>query len=98
MFQTVGHHAIDMYAEAMEIPLYRRTIEGSSVAQEKDYRETPEDEVEDLYALLKQVKVGANLGYCIYENFVDYRANTLFVSMVNVEFYEFSTWIPYSSY
>ena len=76
MFQTVGHHAIDMYAEAMEMPLYRRTIEGSSVAQEKDYRETPEDEVEDLYALLKQVKVGANLGYCIYENFVDYRANT----------------------
>ena len=58
MFQTVGHHAIDMYAEAMGIPLYRRTIEGDSVVQEKDYKETPEDEVEDLYTLLKQVKVG----------------------------------------
>ena len=60
MFQTVGHHAIDMYAEATGIPLYRRTIEGSSVAREKDYRETADDEVEDLYTLLKQVKVGMN--------------------------------------
>ena len=57
MFQTVGHHAVDMYAEAMGVPLFRRTIEGSSVAQGKDYTETAEDEVEDLYTLLKQVKV-----------------------------------------
>ncbi|XP_014681942.1 PREDICTED: diphthine--ammonia ligase-like isoform X2 [Priapulus caudatus] len=56
MYQTVGHHAIDFYADAMGLPLYRRIIEGSSVAIEKDYHENPKDEVEDLYALLKYVK------------------------------------------
>ena len=84
MFQTVGHHAIDMYAEAMGVPLYRRAIEGSSVAKEKDYKETPEDEVEDLYTLLKQVKVGVIL-IELYWNFVDYQ--DMFVSVVNAEFY-----------
>ena len=57
MYQTVGHHAVDLYAEAMELPLYRRTIEGSSLSQGKDYQLTSNDEVEDLYQLLKQVKV-----------------------------------------
>ena len=100
MFQTVGHHAIDMYAEAMEIPLYRRTIEGSSVAQEKDYRETAEDEVEDLYALLKQVKVGANLDYFYLCELCGLQTEyqDVFVSMVNVQFYEFPRWMPYSLY
>ena len=57
MYQTVGHHAIDLYAEAMDLPLFRRTIVGSSVEQGRDYSENPEDEVEDLYYLLKEVKV-----------------------------------------
>ena len=26
MFQTVGHQAIDLYAEAMNLPLFRRDI------------------------------------------------------------------------
>ena len=62
MYQTVGHHAIDLYAEAMELPLYRRTIVGSSVSQGKVYEMTATDEVEDLYLLLKQVKVSIVLG------------------------------------
>ena len=57
MYQTVGHHAIDVYAEAMNVPLFRRTIEGSSVAQDRDYESTPCDEVEDLYQLLKNIQV-----------------------------------------
>ena len=57
MYQTVGHHGIDLYAEAMSLPLYRRTIEGTSVEQGRDYHHNPDDEVEDLYALLKEVKV-----------------------------------------
>uniref|UniRef100_A0A671PCN4 Diphthine--ammonia ligase n=1 Tax=Sinocyclocheilus anshuiensis TaxID=1608454 RepID=A0A671PCN4_9TELE len=28
MYQTVGHQAVGLYAEAMDVPLYRRTIEG----------------------------------------------------------------------
>lgn len=56
MYQTVGHHAIDMYAEAIGLPLYRHTIQGSSTAVDKDYNPTPGDEVEDLYVLLKKIK------------------------------------------
>ncbi|XP_041354592.1 diphthine--ammonia ligase-like [Gigantopelta aegis] len=55
MFQTVGHHAIDVYAEAMGLPLYRRTISGFSKEIGRDYRPTVDDEVEDLYELLKMI-------------------------------------------
>lgn len=57
MYQTVGHQAIELYSEAMDLPLYRRTIEGSSLDTGRDYTETEGDEVEDLYQLLHHVKV-----------------------------------------
>ncbi|XP_061699064.1 diphthine--ammonia ligase isoform X2 [Syngnathoides biaculeatus] len=56
MYQTVGHQAIELFAEAMDLPLYRRTIQGSSLDTSRDYRETEGDEVEDLYQLLRLVK------------------------------------------
>nr|XP_008267465.1 diphthine--ammonia ligase isoform X6 [Oryctolagus cuniculus]XP_051678520.1 diphthine--ammonia ligase isoform X6 [Oryctolagus cuniculus] len=56
MYQTVGHHAIDLYAEAMALPLYRRTIRGRSLDTELVYTKCEGDEVEDLYELLKLVK------------------------------------------
>ncbi|XP_053192003.1 diphthine--ammonia ligase [Scomber japonicus] len=56
MYQTVGHQAIELYSEAMDLPLYRRTIEGSSLDTGRDYTETAGDEVEDLYQLLHHVK------------------------------------------
>uniref|UniRef100_A0A8C9SSE5 Diphthine--ammonia ligase n=1 Tax=Scleropages formosus TaxID=113540 RepID=A0A8C9SSE5_SCLFO len=56
MYQTVGHQAINLYAEAMGLPLYRRTIEGSSLDTGREYRKRDGDEVEDLYHLLKLVK------------------------------------------
>ncbi|XP_053783535.1 diphthine--ammonia ligase isoform X4 [Desmodus rotundus] len=56
MYQTVGHHAIDLYAEAMVLPLYRRTIRGRSVDTGRVYTKCEGDEVEDLYELLKLVK------------------------------------------
>lgn len=58
MYQTVGHQAIDLYAEAMDLPLYRRIIQGSSLDTSKNYTKTDGDEVEDLYELLHLVKVG----------------------------------------
>lgn len=58
MYQTVGHQAIELYAEAMDLPLYRRTIQGSSLDTSRSYSETAGDEVEDLYELLHHVKVG----------------------------------------
>ena len=59
MYQTVGHHAIDLYAEAFGLPLYRRTIFGLSLEIGKDYTENADDEVEDLFLLLKQIKLSA---------------------------------------
>ncbi|XP_071482370.1 uncharacterized protein [Diadema antillarum] len=56
MFQTVGHHAIDLYSQAMGLPLYRAPIKGGSVEQGRDYHPTAGDEVEDLYQILKKVK------------------------------------------
>jgi len=61
MFQTVGHHAVSLYAEAMELPLYRRTLEGKSVEIGRDYDVNSMDEVEDLFSLLKQVKDEMNV-------------------------------------
>ena len=58
MYQTVGHDAIELYSEAMGLPLFQRTIQGSPIEQGKDYNINNEDEVEDLYKLLKEVMVG----------------------------------------
>lgn len=57
MYQTVGHDAIYLYSECMEVPLYRREILGGSVLQGSDYTVTADDETEDLYILLKDVLV-----------------------------------------
>lgn len=57
MYQTVGHHAIDLYADALDLPLYRGFIKGTSVNTGRVYTACQEDEVEDLYQLMKLVKV-----------------------------------------
>ncbi|KAJ7402722.1 diphthamine biosynthesis 6 [Pitangus sulphuratus] len=56
MYQTVGHHAIDLYADALDLPLYRGFIRGTSVNTGRVYTACQEDEVEDLYHLMKLVK------------------------------------------
>ena len=57
MYQTVGHDGIDLYAESIGVPLFRKVIAGNAVVQDKEYLPTPGDEVEDLYQLLNEVKV-----------------------------------------
>ncbi|XP_025021392.1 diphthine--ammonia ligase isoform X2 [Python bivittatus] len=61
MYQTVGHHAVELYAEAMGLPLYRHTIKGTSVNTGSTYTKCEGDEVEDLYQLLKLVKDKENV-------------------------------------
>ncbi|RMD44312.1 hypothetical protein DV735_g914, partial [Chaetothyriales sp. CBS 134920] len=64
MYQTVGHQVIPLYAEALGLPLYRRVTKGTAVQTGQDYdtREGAgaddgiEDEIEDLFALLQEVK------------------------------------------
>lgn len=59
MYQTVGHQAVALYADAMGLPLYRQEILGSAVQLSADYHVTENDEVEDLYQLLAQVKASS---------------------------------------
>ncbi|CAG9123295.1 unnamed protein product [Plutella xylostella] len=56
MYQTVGHMGIDLYAEAMGLPLFREVISGTALDQGRNYKPTTNDEVEDLYRLLAKVK------------------------------------------
>ncbi|KAL4711110.1 hypothetical protein ACJJTC_009481, partial [Scirpophaga incertulas] len=56
MYQTVGHQGIDLYADAMGLPLYREMITGSAMDQERNYKPCESDEVEDLFRLLSRIK------------------------------------------
>lgn len=56
MYQTVGHQGIEKLAQAMELPLYRKITRGNSINTKGSYEPTEDDEVEDLYELLAQVK------------------------------------------
>jgi len=62
MYQTVGHEALALLAECMDLPLFTETIRGKSVARDRDYVRTAADEVEDLVRLLERVKVGGKGG------------------------------------
>ena len=55
MYQSVGHDAIEAFAECCELPLYRAPISGRPVNQAYDYEPTVEDEVEDLFQLIRSV-------------------------------------------
>ena len=86
MYQTVGHMGIEKFAEAMELPLYRRTTSGKTEQKGKNYEPLDsDDEVEDLYELLKEVKVSVlrtkNKKHSQNENF----CVTFFKEKENVE-------------
>lgn len=55
MYQTVGHAVIPLYADALDIPLYRQPIDGAPRNSARDYEEEERDETEDLVPLLKRV-------------------------------------------
>ncbi|XP_063933446.1 diphthine--ammonia ligase-like [Zophobas morio] len=56
MFQTVGHEIVELLAEAMELPLYRKVSTALALSSEIFYNPTEGDEVEDLFHLLSEVK------------------------------------------
>jgi len=67
MYQTVGQDAIELVAETLEVPLFRRIIAGQAINQGSEYgsRQSLDphgvkgDETEDLFALLSEVKVSS---------------------------------------
>ena len=77
MYQTVGHDAIHYYAECMDLPLYRREIQGTPIHQEYEYVATEKDETEDLYTLLQDILVSTLFLFyiyiCIHDNRNRYR-------------------------
>ncbi|RNA19243.1 diphthine--ammonia ligase [Brachionus plicatilis] len=56
MYQSVGSELLDMYAEAMDIPMYRASISGKVLNTNLDYEPSDGDEVEDLFQLLGRIK------------------------------------------
>ena len=58
MYQTAGHEMIEAVAEALSLPLHRRALQGTSLNVAENYAGPKAgDEVEDLYELLREVKV-----------------------------------------
>ena len=65
MYQTVGQDAIQFVAQALDVPLYRRTISGKAVEMGSEYGSRQVegnhglmgDETEDMFELLSTVKV-----------------------------------------
>ena len=73
LYQTVGQDAIEFVAQALNVPLYRKTIDGAAVEQGSEYGGRTAntsggikgDETEDLFDLLSTVKVHNLIPYTI---------------------------------
>lgn len=55
MYQSVGAEGVECVGAALNVPIYRTTICGTPLDLTMDYRPQTNDEVEDLYGLLKEV-------------------------------------------
>lgn len=70
MYQTVGQDAIQLVADALDIPLVRKMITGAAIEQGSEYGQragntkqgVQGDETEDLFDLLSTVKVASFRG------------------------------------
>ena len=73
LYQTVGQDAIEFIAQALDVPLYRKTIDGTAVEQGSEYGGRTAntsggvkgDETEDLFDLLFGVKVRDFISYTV---------------------------------
>lgn len=52
----LGHEAIDLIAQAIDLPVFKKETLGVSLERGKTYDPSENDEVEDLYSLLKEIK------------------------------------------
>ncbi|KAL7675211.1 hypothetical protein ACOME3_001474 [Neoechinorhynchus agilis] len=75
MFQTVGHELIDLQAQAMDLPLFRAETEGNAINMEMSYSPNDEDEVEDLFKLLKTARTSGAQGVGVGAIMSDYQRN-----------------------
>lgn len=57
MYQSAAYNIVPIIAQCLNVPIIRRSLIGHSIIQSLDYNPNKQDEVEDLYELLKEVKV-----------------------------------------
>lgn len=60
MFQTIGYNLIQGIGECLEVPVYQSILSGKSVNVEMNYTPTENDEIEDMYKLMLEIKVRIN--------------------------------------
>ena len=63
MYQSAAFSAIPMQAECLQVPLVRREILGQAKLQTLNYEATENDETEDLFELLRDVKVSQQTSF-----------------------------------
>ena len=63
MYQTAGSNMVKCIAQCMKKPLITKELNGIAIKQTLDYQATDNDEVEDLYQLLKDIQVPYQLPY-----------------------------------
>ena len=56
MYQTVGSELCSSIAECLNVPYITKEIKGTTINKELNYTETKNDEVEDLFELIKEAK------------------------------------------
>ena len=56
MYQSVGSEICSSIAECLNVPIIIKEIKGTPINKDLEYKETEEDEVEDLYNLIKEAK------------------------------------------
>ena len=60
MYQSAAFNVLPAYSACLGVPMVRQITRGRAVSQSLDYAQTRDDEVEDLYNLLRAVKVITN--------------------------------------
>ena len=56
MYQSVGSELCSSIAECLDVPYIEKKIKGKPINKELSYQETKDDEVEDLFILIKEAK------------------------------------------
>ena len=56
MFQSVATAHVEKIAQAMQLPFFKGKIHGAALSQQVEYKPSPGDEVEDLFALIQEAR------------------------------------------
>lgn len=89
MYQSAAFSAIPKQAECLDVPLVRREIMGHAMLQTLNYEATENDETEDLFELLKDVKVSSIINLLSNAYMYDSECDALGAVVVVIMYYFF---------